>query len=255
MAFFMLSPYAFFVHRGNIPASAQAHKSQKTEEARVVTEKAGMIIDLHVHEELFSACSYMSLEDAVTFARYHGLDALCITNHNSLDIAGSDFLRAVNFPVFVGVEVSTRQGDMLAFGLQSLPRFTPTAQEFIDFVAGQGGFSCAAHPFRAWSNVLGNCLDSLRGLDGVEALNGGNDDYENNRALQACERLGLVALGGSDAHRGKDVGRCATWFPEPVTSMRELIQVMKTGRCRPVMRSRDGAYRTGDDAAAGAISR
>jgi predicted metal-dependent phosphoesterase TrpH len=204
-----------------------------------------MIIDLHVHEEIFSACSCMSLEDAVTFARCHGLDALCITNHNSLDIGGGDFLRTVDFPVFVGVEVSTLQGDMLAFGLQSLPRVTPTAQAFVDFVAAQDGFSCAAHPFRDWSTVLGNCLDSLRGLDGVETLNGGNNNYENRRAFQACARLGLVALGGSDAHRGRDVGRCATWFPEPVTSMRELIQALKSGGCRPVTRSPNGLYQTG----------
>ena len=223
---------------------------KKRKRARVVTEKADMIIDLHVHEELFSSCSRMSLEDAITFARYHGLDAMCITNHNSLDIAESDLLRTADFPVFVGVEVSTRQGDMLAFGLHSLPRLTPTAQEFIDFVAGQDGFSCAAHPFRAWNNVLGNCLDRLRGLDGVEVLNGGNDDEENSRALRACERLGLVALGGSDAHCGKDVGRCATWFPEAVTSLQELIRAMKNGRCRPVTRSPDGTYRIGDDAAA-----
>ncbi|MDR0465735.1 MAG: PHP domain-containing protein [Deltaproteobacteria bacterium] len=201
-----------------------------------------MIIDLHVHEKIFSACSFMSLEEAVTFARYHGLDALCITNHNSLDIARSRFLREVDFPVFVGVEFATRQGDMLAYGLESLPQFTPTAQEFIDFVAGQGGFSCAAHPFRAWSNVLGNCLTGLRGLDGVETLNGGNDEQENSLAIQACERLGLVALGGGDAHRCQDVGRYATWFPDAPASMRELVQALKSGRCRPVARLPDGGY-------------
>ena len=192
----------------------------------------------------------MSLEEAVTFAQYHGLDAICITNHDSLDIAGSDWLRTVNYPVFVGVEVSTRQGDVLAFGLESLPPFSLTAQECIDFVAGQNGFSCAAHPFRAWNKVLGTCLDGLRGLDGLEVLNGANDDVENSRALQACARLGLVALGGSDAHRGQDIGRYATWFPEPVTSMRELIRALKSGRCRPVMRYPDGMYRAGGEPAA-----
>ena len=203
-----------------------------------------MIIDLHVHEELFSSCSCLSLEEAAIFARYHGLDAICITNHDSLDIAKSEYLRTVNFPVFVGVELSTLQGDMLAFGLEFLPSFKPTAQEFIDFVAVHNGFSCAAHPFRAWNNVLGNCLDSLRGLDGMEVLNGGNIDTENSQALQACKELGLVALGGSDAHRSRQIGRCATWFPEPVTSMRELIQALKSGRCRPVMRYPDGTYRS-----------
>ncbi|MCL1985050.1 MAG: PHP domain-containing protein [Betaproteobacteria bacterium] len=206
-----------------------------------------MLIDLHVHEELFSACSSMSLEDVVTSAQYHGLDAVCITNHDSLDIAGNGYLRAVGFPVFVGVEVSTRQGDMLAFGLESLPSFRPTAQEFIDFVASRNGFSCAAHPFRAWGGGLGDCLDELRGLDGVEVLNGGNDDEENSQAFRACRQLGLVALGGGDAHRERDVGRCATWFPEPVTSMRELVQALKNGRCRPVMRCSDGSYRNWDE--------
>ena len=192
----------------------------------------------------------MSLEDAVTAARYQGLDAMCITNHDSLDIAGSAALRTTNFPVFVGVELTTRQGDMLAFGLKSLPSFRPTAQEFIDFVAGQNGFSCAAHPFRVWSGGLGNCLDSLRSLDGVEVLNGGNDDTANCQAWQSCKQLRLVALGGSDAHRGQDVGRCATWFPGPVTSMRELIQTMKSGRCHPVMRHAGGMYWVWDDSVA-----
>ena len=213
-------------------------------------EKTGMIIDLHVHEEIFSACSYMSLEDAVTFAQYHGLDAICVTNHDSLDIAGSGYLRTVKFPVFVGVEMSTLQGDVLAFGLESLPSFRPTAQEFIDFVADRNGFSCAAHPFRVWSSGLGIYLDCLRALDGVEVLNGGNDDSENSLAFQACKQMGLVALGGSDAHRGQDIGRCATWFPEPVTSTRDLIAAMKSGRCRPVMRGADGLYRTWDGSVA-----
>jgi predicted metal-dependent phosphoesterase TrpH len=199
-----------------------------------------MIIDLHVHEELFSACSRMSLEEAVTFARYHGMDALCITNHNNLELAGSDVLRTVNFPVFVGVEMTTTQGDILAFGLESLPSFVPTAQQFIDFVVSQNGFSCAAHPFRAWSGGVGRYLDQLHALDGVEVFNGGNDEAENRRAVQACTRLGLVALGASDAHCGPDIGKYATWFLEPVTSMRELIHAMKSGRCRPVMRSPDG---------------
>jgi len=139
----------------------------------------------------------------------------------------------------VGVEMSTLQGDILAFGLDSLPPSKPTAQEFIDFVAGQNGFSCAAHPFRVWGGV-GDGLDRLYALDGVEVFNGSNNDNENRRAVQACRRLGLVALGGSDAHCGLDIGKYATWFPEPVTSMRELIQAMKSGRCRPVMRSPDG---------------
>ena len=48
-----------------------------------------MIIDLHVHEWLHSPCALMSLEDAVESAQYHGLDGICITDHDSMEIQNS----------------------------------------------------------------------------------------------------------------------------------------------------------------------
>ena len=74
----------------------------------------------------------------------------------------------------------------------------------------------------------------------MEELNGGNDDGANRRALQACK---LVVLSGSDVHCGPDIGIYAAWFPESVTSMREMIQSMKSGRCRPGMRVPDRTCR------------
>jgi predicted metal-dependent phosphoesterase TrpH len=203
--------------------------------------KRGMIIDLHVHEELYSGCSRMSLEEAIASAKRHGLDGLCITDHDSMEIR-AECPSDADFPVFVGVEMFTRQGDIVAFGLETLPRPNPDAREFVDFVKERGGFCFAAHPFRG-GNGLGRHLGGLRNLHGVEVLNGANLEEENRKALAECRRLNLVPVGGSDAHTGRDVGRCATWFPGSIATERDLVEALKSGEGRPVFRGEDGKYR------------
>jgi hypothetical protein len=205
-----------------------------------------MLIDLHAHEELFSSCGAMSLEEAVAAARAYGLHGICITNHGNMEIKNTAkrFLRDCNFPVFIGVEMSTKEGDMVAFGLNSLPARTPTAQEFVDFVNAQNGFCFAAHPYRhsSISRNLGDTIFTLRGLHGVEVANGANMKQDDDKALRACERLGLIPVGGSDAHFTEDVGRCATWFPKPVATIDELVEVLKSGQCRVMRRDANGRY-------------
>jgi predicted metal-dependent phosphoesterase TrpH len=201
-----------------------------------------MIIDLHVHEYLFSACSHMSLEDAVAQARRIGLDGLCITDHGSLDIRRAPCLQTLDFPVFVGVEMTTRQGDIVAFGLDSLPRRQPTAQEFVNFVAGQGGFCFAAHPFRSWGGGMRHHVHTIKDMHGLEVFNGANTESDNAKALQACRRLGLIPVAGSDAHMVDDIGSYATWLPQPVRTMKELVAALKAGQGKPVIR-RKGGYR------------
>jgi predicted metal-dependent phosphoesterase TrpH len=205
-----------------------------------------MVIDLHVHEYLFSPCSGMSLEEAAAQARRIGLDGLCITDHNSLDIRGALSLRTLDFPVFVGVEMTTRQGDMVAFGLDVLPRRQPTAQEFADFVADRGGFCFAAHPFRAWGGGMRQHVHEVRNMQGVEVFNGANPGSDNVKALRACRALGLIPVAGSDAHAVEDIGSYATRFPEPVRTLEELVAALKAGRGCPVVRAK-GGYRTPDE--------
>ncbi|MDR3177283.1 MAG: PHP domain-containing protein [Desulfovibrio sp.] len=193
-----------------------------------------MIIDLHTHEELYSADSSMSLEEAVDAARERGLDGLCVTDHSSLGLAGEN-LEYLGFPVFIGVEMWTDAGDIVVFGLDELPERRLSAPELIALVAERGGFCFAAHPFRSFGGGVGDLLYSLKGLNGVETANGMDSPQENSLAARACERLGLAAVGGSDAHRTRDVGKAATWFPEPVATTAELVAALRSGQCRPLV--------------------
>ena len=45
-----------------------------------------MFIDLHMHEKNYSLDSHLSLEEMVAIAKKRGLDAICITDHDSMGL-------------------------------------------------------------------------------------------------------------------------------------------------------------------------
>ena len=64
-----------------------------------------MFIDLHIHEKTYSKDSFLSLEEIVELAKERGLDAICITDHDSMGLReyAKEFTERTGFPVFVGI--------------------------------------------------------------------------------------------------------------------------------------------------------
>ena len=75
-----------------------------------------MLVDMHLHECTCSLDSHTNLEQMVTIAREKGLDAVCITDHDSMGLReyAEEYARKNNFPIFVGVEYYSLQGDITA---------------------------------------------------------------------------------------------------------------------------------------------
>ena len=40
-----------------------------------------MLVDMHLHEKIFSLDSFITVEQIVEVAKLRGLDAVCITDH------------------------------------------------------------------------------------------------------------------------------------------------------------------------------
>ena len=93
-----------------------------------------MLIDMHIHESTCSADSQMTLEEIVATAKERGLDAICITDHDSMGLKerAEAYSREVGFPIFVGVEYYSLWGDITAFGIDGFPQERIPAQDFID---------------------------------------------------------------------------------------------------------------------------
>ena len=153
-----------------------------------------MLVDMHLHALPHSTDSFLVLEQIVTLAKSRGLDAICLTDHDSM--GGREFAEAysreIGFPIFVGVEYFSLWGDITAWGVDEFPSRRDDAQTFIDQVNRAGGFCVAAHPFRNNNRGFEEHLRDVRGLHGVEVLNGSTSLEANRKALARCRELGQI---------------------------------------------------------------
>ena len=69
----------------------------------------------------------------------------------------------------------------------------------------------------------------------IEVLNGQNSDAENSHAQDAALKLGLTAVGGSDAHfvSAKWFMTVATELERDVKTVEEMCIELRAGRARP----------------------
>ena len=98
----------------------------------------------------------------------------------------------------------------------------------------------AAHPFRGFLlfgfGALSMDLDSamenptFSHVHGLEICNGLVTVEENDFAGKVAEAMGLLAIGGSDAHRTVGVGTCVTVFEDTIHDERELVEAIRSGR-------------------------
>ena len=198
-----------------------------------------MIIDFHMHERTYSGDSHCNLRDMVKEAKIKGLDGICITDHDKYGI--KDYAAKVskeeNFPIFVGVEYLAMEGDIIAFGIDELPVLHMEAQDFINWVNERGGVTISAHPYRPNSRGLGDQIKMLKGLTGVEVLNGSTNYYDNERALNIALETGLKKFGASDCHNLISLGRYATEIPYNCKTVSDLVYAIKNFDTKPVVLS------------------
>ncbi|MGH7865540.1 MAG: PHP domain-containing protein, partial [Candidatus Binataceae bacterium] len=199
-----------------------------------------MLIDLHVHTHLSADSNvaprqYLELASRATPL----LGAICFTEHRqfpndpALDRDYDALSERFGVRIFKGIEADTDFGHLLIFGLTKavLRKYDPEArlhksETLIELLHGEGGIAIPAHPFR--DSGYGRRLDELLSrlgpaLSAVEVLNGQNSEHENELAQTAALKLGLTAVGGSDAHFAtpKWFLTCATELEREVGSVEE----------------------------------
>lgn len=195
-----------------------------------------MKVDLHLHDNKYSTDSHISIEEIVREAKKKGLDGIALTNHENPDVVKEidELVEKYDFVIFPGVEYLTKDGDIVAFGIDKLPEEQMSAQEFIEYVDKFGGTCTAAHPYRTNNRGLEDKLYTVKGLTAIEGYNGSTSDYHNGLAVKAGKELGIQVIGSSDAHVVEKVGVYATLLPYKVKNVKELIEALKTNRCKPL---------------------
>src|SRR6266511_4638460 len=155
---------------------------------------SSMFFDLHNHTR-HSPDSRVAPKELVALGQRAGLAGIAITDHNSTS-AIREATEAVrgDFLVIPGIEVSTRSGHVLGYGVgKVVPRGLSVA-ETVERIVAAGGVPVAAHPFRFWSG-LGDEGLAETSFPAHETRNGrtlrrGNERaHEHTSELQSRENL------------------------------------------------------------------
>src|SRR6266542_5631077 len=186
--------------------------------------------DFHNHT-YYSPDSILSPRQFVREARRRGLTTAAITDHNT--IRGALAVReAADFPVIIGEEVRSADGEILGLFLsEEVPRYLP-ASETIARIKHQGGIVGVPHPFDSLRSALREdvMLALIDQIDFIEALNARMVfSAHNDKARKFAKERGLPVSAGSDAHSSWEVGRVSVRMP-PFEGPHDFIAALRQGR-------------------------
>jgi predicted metal-dependent phosphoesterase TrpH len=186
-----------------------------------------VLVDLHTHTRAYSRCSALTPEALVRAARERGLGAICITEHDALwtPDEASALARAMEFPVFRGMEITTEVGHVLVFGAARYDPAMVTLEGLHRLVRGEGALMFLAHPSRRYGTLPPADLNAY--FDSVEAHNGTEGLLQNDAAASLARNMRLPGIGGSDSHSVREVGVCATRFDQVFETEAAFIEALR----------------------------
>nr|WP_303648768.1 PHP-associated domain-containing protein [Haloarchaeobius litoreus] len=175
----------------------------------------------HGRQRLGDRFDPMGVRALAAVARWRGLDALALTNHDYY----TPFVAAD--PVLLpGIEISTSGGHLLVVGPDPPRRTVPgelSPTEAVELAHDRDCAAIMAHPFR---NSDLRKVDAP--FDAVE-LNGKHLE-RRTRVERIASRRDLPLVGGSDAHFPFEVGRAHTVVDAPEPTAAAVVDAIRDGR-------------------------
>ncbi len=203
------------------------------------------LFDIHLHTRRHSGCSLIDEWKLVASAAGSGLDGIVITEHHYqwAEAELQELRDAAGVPGFVvlaGFEYTSRQGDILVYGLpaevaERIEPFEDACKVLRRFQAA-GGYCVAAHPTRAGMGFDESIAKMP--FDALEVKSVNLQPHEQRLAARLASSLGKPGITASDAHQLSDVGRYGIEFQDLVQSSVDLQQALKRGRFRVAGRLR-----------------
>lgn len=188
-----------------------------------------MKADLHVHTE-FSPDGYTTMEQLVETAKAHGIGCIAVTDHN--EFKAYDLLKDNKDVIIIPAEeVSSKEGHIVALGIDRLIPRGYSIQETIDMIHEAGGYAIAAHPYRWWSG-LGEKNTMKYPFDGIEARNARSIPSANIKSERLAKKIGKPITAGSDAHTPGRIGWGYVELPDTIANWREAVDYIMSGEIK-----------------------
>lgn len=183
-------------------------------------------IDLHVHT-VASYDAHTRREDLPAIIKARGLDGVAVTEHNKFDPPQLD---ALTIP---GVEISSRNGHIIALGIQEMIHPRQPADDTIRQIQKQDGVAIIPHPY----DPVCECVKLSRLSTTPHAVETVNADalsfrISNWLARRDAAKFKLPQVGGSDSHIPQTVGDAYTIIDANSRNVKDILDAVRAGRVR-----------------------
>jgi len=185
-------------------------------------------LDLHVHT-IDSPDAHTRSEDLPGIIRARGLDGVAVTEHNNFDPHSfSDVL------IVPGVEISSKDGHVLALGIKEKIAAGLSADETITRIHEQHGIAIIAHPHDPVSKCVKIAHLKVR-PDAVETMNADALSFHicNWLARRDARRFKLPEVGGSDSHIPESIGDVYTVIDASSRDLSSVLEAIRAGKVHP----------------------
>jgi len=186
-----------------------------------------MKFDIHVHTN--HSDGVVSPEDVVKQAA-KVVDGLAITDHDTMSGIAKAKRAAKKYGVIFipGVEITTPMGDILAVGVEEMPK-TDDILEVFAAIHKQGGVAVLAHPFAGSFQIsFTDIIEILKGkFDAIEIYNSSTPMPANMEAARMAKKTGMVGVAGSDAHFLEVIGTAYT-----ISDDSDIVNAIKKGNVK-----------------------
>ena len=188
-------------------------------------------IDLHVHTA-GSRDAFIDPQQLPLIVREKGIDGVAITNHDTLTE-----VTALETIVLPGIEISTRQGHLIALGVSGPIAGGRSADETVAMIHRAGGVAIIPHPF----DPVSPCVNPSKLRSRPEAIEVINSDalffgLSTKLAIRAAKRLELPMVAGSDSHIPQTVGDAYTLIDSDSKKVEDILNAIRAGLVQPVGR-------------------
>lgn len=188
------------------------------------------IFDMHIHITGRSPDSRLHLTDIMHHLS-NKASGVIVTDHDLYaPLKRIDYYDDIQF--FIGAEVTSSDGHILAFGINAAPSSNMSAKQVLEDIHTQNGVGIAAHPFDPRRSSMGELVFELP-FDGLE-INGACSKGQNLDAKDAASLLNIPTIGGSDAHRIDQLNRYGTIFDVSIESIGDIVQAVKNKQCKAI---------------------
>ncbi len=161
--------------------------------------------DIHVHTT-YSKDSLITPKELVYYAKKHGLNAVAVTDHNTLQGAFK-IAKESDFLIIPGMEISSRDGHIVALNVSELVPRGLSAAETVNRIHKAGGVAIACHAYAFFKGSLGKNVLSAK-FDAIEVVNARAVPFGRcvRKAEQTADCMRLSRVGGTDAHYAPQIG-------------------------------------------------